>query len=351
MRFNLPIDGDMLNNNEGNLCNGCLFIKVQVIAYPGELIYVNGVPCVYDGQFHVAEVPLYGYRNMLTAYNTGTGVRVEIGVYWLRNATYKSRLSLDDNIYCLRDLAYNANNYKSVFENPYFALFKRMHDIFGTKVHMNIYYQCEDFNISMLTEQYKAEFRNNAHWLQFSFHSLQDQPDKPYQCTDFTTILRDYDLVTEQIIRFAGEECVSPVTTVHWGECTRAGVRALRARGIRALMGYFQFEADGITPYVSYYYDHGQALHHSTRDFWKDHKEDMIFGRIYHVLNEGTLEDINKIKLYGGFLELMMHEQYFIRGHHLFLSDFEQRVIAGEKLAAEHGYKPSWVQDCILESC
>jgi len=349
MRFHFPIDGDMLNNNEGEIRNGCLFIKVYMIAHPEELIYVNGAPCVYDGRFHVAEVPLYGYRNLLTAYHTGIGLSKEIVVYRLKNATYKSRLSLDDNIYCLRDLARNANHYKSVFENPYFALFKRMHNRFGTKVHMNIYYQCEDFNITMLPEQYKAEFKENANWLQFSFHALADQPDKPYKHTDFATILRDYDMVTEEIIRFAGEECVSPVTTVHWGECSREGVRALRGRGIRALMGYFQFEEDGVTPYVSYYYDQGQTLHHSTRDFWKDHHEDMVFGRIYHVLNIGPLEDINKIKLYGGFLELMIHEQYFIQGHPLYLPDFEQRVIAGETLASNHGYKPSWVQDCIFE--
>ena len=347
MRFHFPIDGDMLNNNECVARDGCLFVKTQIAAHPSEIIYVNGVISHYDEQFHVAEVPLYGYRNTITAYSATTCKGVDITVYWLKDAAYKSRLSLDDNIYCLRDLTRNAANYKSVFENPYFALYKKAHDVYGSKVHMNIYYQCEDFNISMLPDKYKAEFKANADWFQFSFHALQDQPDKPYRHTDFNTILRDYDLVTEQIIRFAGEECVSPVTTVHWGECTREGVRALRARGIRCLMGYFIL--DGLKPAVSYYYDTGQTLRHSARDFWKDNKEDMVFGRIYHVLNEGSIEDIQKVRLYGGFLEMMIHEQYFYPEYHMFLPDYEQRVMAGQKFASDNGYKPAWVHDCVFE--
>jgi len=347
MRFHFPISGDMLNDNDGTLRDGRLYVKVQIAAHPQDNIYVNRIPAKYDGQFFVVEVPLYGYRNILTVYNAATSESANATVYWLKNADNKARLSLDDNIYCFRDLAKNAGNYKSLFENPYFALYKKVNELYGTKVHVNVYYQCEDFNLTMMPDKYKPEFTANSNWLQFSFHALQDQPERPYKHTDFDTILHDYDLVTEQLIRFAGEECVSPVTTVHWGECTREGVRALRARGLRALMGYFQYY--DFEPYVSYYFDIGHAMRHNKRDFWKDEAEDMIFGRIYHVLNLDSVADIAKIPHYGGFMELMIHEQHFYPWHEHYMPDFEERVMVGAKFAADNGYKSAWVQDCVLE--
>jgi hypothetical protein len=167
MYFHFPIDGDMLNSREGTLRDNCLYVQVKIIAHPNESLLVNGIPAVYDGSYHTVEIPLYGYRNMISAYNTFTNETIEISVYWLKTSTYKTRLSLDDNILCLRDLTKNADKYNSVFDNPYFALYKNVHDTFGTKVHMNVYYQCENFNISMLPDKYKPEFIANSDWLQF----------------------------------------------------------------------------------------------------------------------------------------------------------------------------------------
>ena len=49
-------------------------------------------------------------------------------------------------------------------------------------------------------------------------------------------------MVKEQIRRFAGDELMGPVTTLHWGEATVEGCRALRDSGYTALAGYFMNE-------------------------------------------------------------------------------------------------------------
>jgi len=205
-----------------------------------------------------------------------------------------------------------------------------------------------------MPDKYKSEFQENSDWLQFSFHALQNDPEKPYIHTTYEEILRDYDLVTEQIIRFAGHECLSATTTVHWGECTREGVRALRARGMRCLMGYFRF--DELKPVVSYYMDLGHAFHVSRRDFWKDNNEDMVFGRINIVLNEDRFDDILKVLELeranphtSGFIEMMIHEQYFYPEYEYYLKDFEKRLLTGVRWAVENGYKPAWTHDCVFE--
>ena len=354
MRFHFPIDGDMLNAHDGAVRDGRLYVPVKIVAHPQSNIFINRVQARFDGTFFTAEVTLDSYRNTLAAYDAATSEKSIVAAYWLKDAVQKYRLSLDDNIRCMRDLVRNANDYASVFDNPYLGLYKKAHDLYGTKVHVNLYYQCDGFDLTMMPDKFKPEFQANADWLRFTFHALQNDPDRPYIRVSYDEILRDYDLVTDQIVRFAGEECLSPVTTVHWGECTREGVRALRARGVRCLMAYFQQE--GNRPVVSYYCDLGQSLHLSRRNFWKDHAEDMIFGRTNLVLNIGTAGDIRKNlereksnPHTAGFMELMIHEQYFYPDYAGYLPDYENRVLDAVLWATESGYKPAWVKDCVWE--
>jgi len=353
MFFKFPVDGDMLNAHDGETNENRLYVRVHVMELPGSEIYINRIKAAYINGLYEAVVPLDGYRNTLKAYNATSLESREIVVYWLKNATNKFRLSLDDNIWCLQDLAKNAHIYKSIFENPYFALYKKAHDLYQAKVHMNIYYQCDGFDLTMMPEKFKGEFQANSDWFHFAFHAKQNDPPRPYLNTTFDEILHDFDRIMEQVHRFAGQE-IQPVTTVHWGECTREGVRALRARGLRCLMGYFWTERN--IPTVSYYLDLGQTLNLAGRNFWKDNREDIVFGRIANVLNTGPLKDIipqlereKEDPQKNGFMELMIHEQYFYPKYESYLPDYEDRVLSSVKWAVENGYRPAWVSDCVFE--
>ena len=83
-------------------------------------------------------------------------------------------------------------------------------------MHINIYYQTDGFNVSQMSTKYKSEWKDSADWLRLSFHALQNDPDYPYLNSGYDELKRDCEKVNEQIRRFAGEEAMSKVTTLHW---------------------------------------------------------------------------------------------------------------------------------------
>ncbi|WP_202865993.1 hypothetical protein [Paenibacillus contaminans] len=349
-----PLDGDMLNEYDGIVREERLYIQVRLAGAAESKFTVNGAAAERSGDGFAAEIGLDGYRNTIAIAEEGTGNTEEVTVYWLRNATQKYRVSVDDNIWFLRDIAANSDKYESIFENPYLSVYKELYDTYGTKVHLNLFYSTEGFDLSQMPDKYKEEWKANAHWLRLTFHANQEFPDKPYKSTATEIILADCEKVTREIIRFAGEESLSPVTTVHWGEATREGARALRGFGIGTLAGYFKF-VDG-EPIVSYYLDKDRIAHLNKRDFWKDHSEDIVFAKIDMVLDKTNQEDIVPLLDHvranpheAGFIELMIHEQYFYSDYSAYQPDFREKLLTAAKWATEHGYQPAFLSECVGE--
>lgn len=352
LKILFPWDGDFVNSRDGAWENGALWIPVKVSVDA----VVNGIPTQYDADqnCHIARVPLYGYANTLIACTEDAQVRIRVFVM-AEEHLLKFRVSSDDNIRFLQDLTFG--NFTSIFDHPYLAVYKKAHDLYGAVVHLNLFYAFDDrarslfsdhppyFDLSMMTDRYKAEFQANAHWLKLAFHAKSEFPDKPYLSADGKTVREDCLAICREICRFAGRECLSDSTTVHWGEANRDGVRALRELGLRSLTGYFELDAAG-DPLVSYYVDKDILHHLGSRDFWMDTAEDMIFGRIDRVLNIGTLEENRNAVIAaaedphrGGFVSLMIHEQYFYKDYVNYLADFEARVLEGCRLLYERGYQ------------
>lgn len=350
--FSSPIDGDMLNaTNDGVLTEGSLHIPVKIQAPTGSRLKVNGIAARYVDGFFMVDIPLKDYKNVITAVEENTGIQQQITVYWLKNFTGKYRLSLDDNIWFLKDLSVNSGKYKSIFENPYLGLLKEVHDTYGTKIHINIFYQTDGFNLSQLTTAYKNEWKENAGWLRLSFHALQEMPDRPYLNAGYEEVKRDCAKVQHEIRRFAGEELMSPVTTLHWGEARVEGSRALRDAGYTTQVGYFNVDND-LSP-VSYYLDVEQRRHLSKRAIWRDNKEGITFVRISQVINlfpleqiVPMLEEVKKDPRRSEFIELMIHEQYFYPHYEAYQPDFRQKVLTAVKWAVDNGYKPAFLEEC-----
>ena len=97
--------------------------------------------------------------------------------------------------------------------------------------------------------------------------------------------------------------------------------------------------------------------HIGARDFWMDTEEDMIFGRIDSVLNENTYENVLQSVAQaaddphrGGFVSIMIHEQYFYPGYMRYLPDFEKIVLDSCKLLADRGYTGAHISD-VTRQC
>lgn len=364
--FLFPLDGDCLNRYDGEEREDGLHIEVQVAAAPGLELAVNGIAARWDGACYRCPVVIRHYRTVLEA--TAAGTTAAIAVYKLHDPVGKYRLSSDDNILFLKDINDNQDKYRSIFENPYLAVYKKAHDLYGACVHINIYYEYgeeemadfsahkEPFDLSMMTDRFKPEWQANADWLKLTFHARKNYPNAPYQHATAAEVAADMEKVHREIVRFAGEEVLSPFTTLHFGASNLQVTRALREYGYRGLAGYFEIDRHG-APLVAYHYPPDLVRHVGGRDFWKDNREDIMFGRIDVVLNYyddpqeavAALEKVAMDPHRAGFLSLLMHEEYFYPDYVNHRARFEELILDSCRWCYEHGYRGALMSDTVAE--
>jgi len=358
IKFLYPIDGDVLFSvADGIEILNTLEIKVKLSAPKGSIVSVNGVCAKLENNEYSAIIRLDSYRNAIEATDEKTGTNYVIYVYWFKGGYMTYRVGVDDVIFTFEDIAKNSEKYKSLFDNPYLSMFKELHELYNIKAHMHIYYQNADgsFNLSMFPDKYKEEFRANACWLKFTFHSLANDPASPYKYNSYESAYSEGKLVENEIRRFAGSEVLSNVTSQHWADSDIYGTRAFRALGYKVIDGYFTFDTKG-EPYVSYYLNKEQTLHIAKRDFWVDNKEDIIFVRDDIIIDSVSLEKINevldevKVNPTGhAFMYLLIHEQYFYHFYEAYQIDYKEKLFTAVKWAHDNGYKPTFIKDIAFE--
>ncbi len=360
MKFAFPRDGVMLSPSMGKAANGKLLIYPIVNALPGRNLTVNGVPMIFDANMYTSKsaVELVPDKNTLTLKDTDTGEIQAIDVFYLPNAAWKYRFSLDDNIWFLQNLAKNQNIYKSMFEDPYLTLLKTMHDRYDTKFHVNIYYECPEFggfNLTMMPDKYKDEFKANADWLRLSCHANANLPDRPYIQATYNQAYFEFNRVNEHIIRFAGEEAFAgPVTTIHWGEATTDTVRGVYDAGIRMMVGSFKNGTISNTD-IAYNFTSEQSDLMRNYGLYYDKATDMkYFLYSQSGIQHAPIADIpmrckHHADTHPGytFFELCVHEQYFYPHYSAYKPDYYERFDTALRWVTEHGYKPCFAKEAF----
>lgn len=359
IQFAFPAEGVMLMDAAGKPVAEGLEITCIIDAIPGKKLLLNNKPCIWAANQYTGTVVLNQFKNILSVIDIETGERESITVYYLKDAHKKYRFSLDDNIWFLQNIAKNQNNYKSIFEDPYLTLLKTMHDRYGTKFHVNIYYECPEFggfNLTQMPDKFKSEWDYNSDWLRMSFHANANEPDHPYIHSSFEKMKFEHDRIMEQILRFGGERAFAgPVLTVHWGDATVEAVRALRSSGIRAMVGSFKYASPDGTP-IKYYLNAEQCALMNIYGFWYDKQEDVVFFR-YGAGSSTQHDPLDKLHagydtfckerpLYT-FREFCVHEQYFYPHYPRYMPDYYDRFDTAIRWAVEHGYKPAFVSELI----
>ena len=365
-RFLFPIDGDHVNSNDGRATEGGVSFVARIASSPNCRVTVNGIPAVENDGIYTAEITVGEGKTTLTACNLTDGTAATVSVLFLPRSMGKFRISSDDNILFLANITAHKDEYTSIFDDPYLAVYKKAHDLYGAKVHLNLFYAFDreaaayfsaerpDFDLSMVTDKFKDEWRANADWLKLAFHSRAEWPAAPYKQADGATVTADYEAIRREVLRFAGEETFSnDVTTVHFGATSMEALLALRDLGLKGLAGYFRLNKAG-NPSVSYHAPVPLALHVGERDFWQDTELGITFGRIDLVLNEtpldktlAELEQILAVPTRSGFVSLMIHEQYFYSDYAAYLPDFEARVLEPVRRLAELGYTGAFFKEVL----
>ena len=252
--------------------------------------------------------------------------------------------TVDDNVRFLREIC--ERNYTSIFEHPYLATYKRMNEIFGVKVQLNLFWQDEKFNLSEMTDRYRDEWEAASSWLLLSFHSKLENVS-PYESAPYDEVFADCAAVHKEIIRFASEKALAKTTTVHYCRTTEDGCRALYDNGVRGLLGLYGTESE---PRTSYQCNEKEA---------EDIRRGKVLkvGGIYHasidlILNKFTRDEIlEQLSALNGRprVKIMIHEQYFYEDYKAYQADFPDKLYDAFLFLKSEGYESAFFEETITE--
>ena len=250
--------------------------------------------------------------------------------------------TVDDNIRFLMEIA--RNRPKSMFEHPYLAMYRRLHEAYGVKVQLNLFYRLGDFDLSQMPDTYYGEWEENADWLKLSFHSDREIVD-PYAFSDYEEVYEDCKKVNNEILRFASPAALAKTTTIHWCQTTEEGVRALTDHGVQGLLGLFGNAQNPKTSY-SLAEDYAKEL----RKGKTLNINGVSFAAIALILNnhseEGIIQKLNTIRDRDA-IKVMIHEQYFYADYPGYQSDFEKKLSASFAFLQQNGYISKHFEELI----
>ena len=250
--------------------------------------------------------------------------------------------TVDDNIRFLKEIT--ERKYRSIFEHPYLAMYKRLHERFDLKIQLNLFYRCDGFDLSMMSDAYKDEWAENSDWLKMSFHSELENV-RPYENSGYDEVKAHCERVHREILRFAGETSLAKTTTVHYCVTTAQGLSALKDCGVEGLLGLF---GDDKAPRTSYGLPFDEAEIIRQGNVVSDNG--IAFSGIDIVLNCFSKQEI--LQILQGLLgqkciKVMIHEQYFYPDYFNYQQDFEQKLFATFAFLCEQGYQSKFFENII----
>lgn len=256
--------------------------------------------------------------------------------------------TLDDNIRFLEEAT--TKGLGSVFEHPYLDFLGQMHQKYGTKFQMNMYYSYEPggFSLADVPGCWRKELEGERDWLRFSFHALHNDPAFPYEFAGPEKLLDDYRKVMEQMHRIAGDAATDVTTTLHYVCAPKDTCAALRSVGIKGLIGMFR-PIDNHRS-LRYYLTLEQAAVLQKEALWYDAETNLYFACNDMVLNAVERKDIVpllKQRPAQDFFHVMIHEQYFYPDSERYQPDFKQKVEEPLGLFRNMGLKSCFFEELL----
>ncbi|MBR2426564.1 MAG: hypothetical protein IKB16_07465 [Lentisphaeria bacterium] len=229
--------GAILNHNHGVETDSGLKIRVEGISETGRPVKINGVPAEMDGRIFRADVELKEqYNNIKASVLTPSGnYSQELTLVWDKKSFKRFNCYIDDHSFLFMELT--RQKPARAFDHFYLAALKKIHDETGLKVTLNTFFRNDHdpdgYLLSEMPDIWKSEFEDQSDWLRFSFHSYSEFPDRPYLEASAEEFGKDYDLVQNEIIRFAGEKSFIVPMIIHWGNIHPVVAAEYRRRGSR----------------------------------------------------------------------------------------------------------------------
>ena len=234
--------GAVLNHNHGvEDENGLTVLFEGISDYPGP-VTLNGQPTRRDGRRFMGNVTLTQKINTVTAESVSAygNFSQSIVVMYDKKSFKRFNCYIDDHSFFWTDLA--KERPKRAFDHFYLKGLKEIHERTGLKATLNCFYHNDHFDcdMSQVPDIWKSEFIDNSDWLKMSFHSLGEFPDRLYIEASEEEFRRDYELIHDHIVRFAGEETFIKPLVVHWGIISPSCVKVLKEKGVTTYASAFR---------------------------------------------------------------------------------------------------------------
>ena len=355
-------DGAVLDHNHGIETDEYMEIIVEGLAAPQADVRVNGTTARRRDRNFSCPVRLTGKVNTITVESSDYfGVKTQtITVLWDKKSFKRYNFFIDDCSFFLRSIALSKP--ASIFEEMFLGRLKKIHDKFGTKFTLNLFFHDDhhDFSISDFPADYKQEFQANASWLRLSFHAYSEFPDRPYQHADQVKLAADYDLIYREVCRFAGAESFIAPMVVHWAMTNPDNFAVLKERGTRCLAGGFlgsiayigEKHSTQVTD-IGYHYEKDVAYYIKSSHRFYDRFHDIVLIDNLLCCNYDSQEVI--AQKYAALaddprdtLNLMTHEQYCYSDYFNYIPDHLDRIEKACELAAANGYSPVWFNEGLM---
>jgi len=302
----------------------------------------------------------------------------------------KVQFFIDDVIWLFRDLT--RQRPVSMFDHPFLGALKTAHEEYGVKTQLNVFYRTsffygdDDFSLSEMTDAYKAEWVASSDWLKLAFHSKEEFPDYPYVNADYNLVKNNFNLIVNQIRRFAGNSSIAWAIVPHWAPISKEGVLALRDCGVKVTYATWGEKIPYDGDASSLPYGHANRLLHNkkpetclftrstydkaitrsicgynhlsseqyqkinqTCDTYQDPETGMHFNNSAHlVLNlcntETITNDLNKL-IGQEYINIGNHEQYFYPDYFAYQPDYAEKIFTMGRMLHEAGYEFIFMED------
>jgi hypothetical protein len=360
--------GAILNSKNGTELDGALSINIEGLNDSLSPVFVNSVVSQQQDHHFKAKVKLQNKFNEIifkTTNNYGK-FQQKINLIWDKNSFKRYNFYIDDHIFFLTDIA--KQQPRSLFNHFYLKGLKNLHDQYGTKFTLNIFYKNDhhSFTLDMFPDKYKSEWLANIDWLRLSFHAYSEFPDRPYQNATIEKLATDYDLVKSEIVRFAGEETFITPPCIHWGMVLPESFDCLKQRGVKFLSGDYmdvktyvgEEDRDSHTTDIGYYQDLTNSSYLVNNHIFYDFKHGLMFIKNDICCNLFQpkvilvkLAELYDSDVYNTTIGLASHEQYSFDYYSGYLHDYFNRMETAIRSVTEHGYCPVFFQDGLLGNC
>ncbi len=365
LEFTNVRNGAVLSAADGVETENTLTVKVEGITDSHGAVFVNGKKAGRSDRSFSCEVELSAKINSIEAETYGAygTYSHKITVAWDKKSFKRYGFFIDDNIFFAADIA--RERPKSLFDHFYLKRLREIHLKYGTKFVLNMFYRNDHspFELKDFPDTYREEWKANSDWLKMAFHAYSEFPDRPYQHVSGEKLAADFDLVKNEVIRFAGEESFIAPNVLHWAITDPANFHVLQKRGVNILTGGYlnaivsvdESAVESDICDTGYFYEKEVSKYMVKKGIYFDPQYKMFLGYFPVCCNYNGKEEIAGIMdstvsnpQWTQGIYLMTHEQYSYPEYENYIPDHMDRMEYACKLASEADYQPVFITDGIM---